>query len=126
VKIEEIKIGDTYQLFFTPKVSQVQITLSPGPNKQAIMTPGFFNSYGNTSWGDYQNHRVVIIDKTSHFPPGICFHFEKDTPDINCTIYPDYFTPLNSLSNQKSSCHCNVWISGCSCGAFKAEQKLPN
>jgi hypothetical protein len=122
MKIEDIKVGETYQLFFTPRVSQVSITLSPAHHKHAIMTLGFFNEYGNTPWGDYQNHRVVVIDKTKHFPPGVRFHFENDAPDINCTIYPDYFIPLNS-SNQKLSCCCNIWVSGCNCGVFKAEQK---
>ena len=98
--IEDIHVGETYRLTFTPQVSKVTIFGYP-KSKSALMTPEFHNKYKESEWGAHQDKKVIVLGKTELFPPGIRFHFESDPEDFNITIYPDYFKPDTTKSVEK-------------------------
>ena len=96
MKIEDIKIGETYQLTFTPQVSKITIFGYPG-SKSSPMTLAFHKKYAGREWGSHQDRKVIVLDKTTHFPPGVRFRFENDPTGCNIVIYPDYFKSDGSV-----------------------------
>ena len=120
MKIEDIKVGERYQLTFKPDVAKTKVADASCNSAEFVL------KYLDTLMKEHQDKLVVVLrNPTKHSPPAVRFHFETDPPTCYCTIYPKFFKPLVAKSNSTSACQCNLWISGCKCGAFKAEQAKP-
>lgn len=111
MKIDDIKVGETYTLHFENATSSIR--------RHRDNSEEFVNKYKGIRWSTLQGKRVVILKIIKQYAR---FHLEDDPPTHYTALAANYFKPILGSSSLRVVCQCNIWITGCKCGVFKAEQ----
>lgn len=120
MKIDEIQIGKNYKLDIQKSVAKIRIYKDP------FLSEAFLQKHQGKTWGDLHGMEIQVIDFTygvSGLRSGVKFHLLSDPRARWAAIYPQFLKTLPEIS---TTCNCNLWIQGCQCGVFKAENSKEN
>jgi len=109
--INDIKIGGTYTLHFESVTANIR--------EHHDNSEEFVSKHGGVNWSTLQGKRIVILKRIGLRAR---FHLEDDPPTYYTALSANYFKLILGSSSFRVACQCNLWISGCKCGVFKAEQ----
>lgn len=119
--IADIKVGSLYKI----DLGHVYRNLPPQVGSTA--SSDFCAKY--KTWGQVSGNIVKVLSKSIDIM--FCIISDPDTTWAN--IRPSFFSHQLAPDNKSAAgtkavvvpakCQCNIWISGCKCGAFKAEKK---
>ena len=116
MKLEDIKVGEHYLFVLRTKSSKGLQFFNKYPPK-AQNSDLFYKKFPN--WDRLVGKEVEILFL---YPDGKVNFFPIDYGHACWAIVPaEFFQPLLQHA-AKPVCQCNLWITGCKCGAFKAEQ----
>lgn len=127
--IDDIEVGKIYVADFSGITTQI-------PPKNA--TQPFIKKY--SKWSDLTGKRVLVLEKTTASASSPYTSAKAVIPVLKFAVMPINTPEQNKIdtsgewclcsarylykqqTKNHASCTCNLWITGCTCGIFKAEQ----
>jgi len=122
MKIEDIKPGIHYR-FKLPQSNSLALPIKyPATVKHSKLFSDKF-----PSWHDTDGAEVSILKiGRAAIAAIVTFYRVDEGPYCWAVATSEFFQPIfQPIQAVKPACQCNIWMTGCKCGAFKAEQAKP-
>lgn len=113
MKWDEVGVGGRYYVDFKGRFRGSRTALSN------FTSESFIEKY--RLWDEIDGKEIEILNKGSSQNIDIEFCVVGDDPSLKARMRSDFLF-LRKESKTLTSCGCDIWITGCKCGAFKAEK----